>query len=207
MNAVESLRSFPPELCLIGGAFSVLTADLFIKNKKVLTGLSLLVLIASVCLAIPFRGTESLFFGFFTLDAFTHFFRLLALGIGIIWVLLSAAYKPLEYRGEFLTLALFMTLGLILMAASTNLLMLFLAIEFVSILSYLLTGFEKKSSQSKEASMKYLIFGSVASALMLVAAFLAYQRWRFAVFDATTRRARPDAAVDGSELRARRMRD
>lgn len=167
MNVVESLRSFLPELCLIGGAFSVLTADLFVKNKKNLTGLALLVLLAAACLAIPFRGTESLFFGFFTLDAFTHFFRLLALGIGIVWILLSAAYKPIEYRGEFLTLALLMTLGLILMAASTNLLMIFLAIEFVSILSYLLTGFEKKNPQSKEASMKYLIFGSVASALML----------------------------------------
>ena len=37
MNAVESLKLFLPELCLIGGAFSVLTVDLFIKNKKILT--------------------------------------------------------------------------------------------------------------------------------------------------------------------------
>lgn len=167
MNAVESLKSFLPELCLIAGAFSVLTADLWIKNKKIITGLALLVILAAGALAIPYRGTESLFFGFFTLDPLTYFFRLLALGIGLVWILLAAAYKPIEYRGEFLTLALFMTLGLILMAASTNLLMIFLSIEFVSILSYLLTGFEKKSPQSKEASMKYLIFGSAASALML----------------------------------------
>jgi len=167
MNALESLKSFLPELCLIAGAFGVLTADLFTKNKKLLTGLSLAVLVAAAVFAVPFRGTESLFFGFFTLDSFTHFFRLLALGIGILWILLAASYKSLEYWGEFLTLALFMVLGLILMAASTNLLMIFLSIEFVSILSYLLAGFEKKKLSSKEASIKYLIFGSAASALML----------------------------------------
>ncbi len=172
MNAaavVQDLKAFLPELCLLGGAFLVLLVDLFVKNKKILPALALLALAAAAVPAIPFRGTQALFSGFFTLDAFTHFFRLLALGASAVWVILSAGYKPLQkqYEGEYYTLVLFMALALVLMAASTNLLMIFLSIEFVSILSYLLVGFEKKNSQSKEASVKYLLFGSVASALML----------------------------------------
>jgi proton-translocating NADH-quinone oxidoreductase chain N len=60
-----------------------------------------------------------------------------------------------------------MAFGLILMGSSNNLLMIFLSIEFVSILSYLLTGFLKNNPRSKEAALKYLLFGSVSSGIML----------------------------------------
>ena len=57
--------------------------------------------------------------------------------------------------------------GLILMASAVNLLMIQLAVEFVSLTSYLLVGFLKKDARAKEAAVKYLLFGSMASGIML----------------------------------------
>lgn len=168
MNALESLRFFHCELWLLGGAFTLLFADFFLKNKKILGILGILVLASAALAANPPPKNYDLFFGLFQLDPITHFFRYAALGIVGVTIAASLAYKPLRhYEGEYYALFLFMTLGLILMAASRNLLMIFLSIEFVSIISYLLVGFLKKCERSKEAAIKYLLFGSVASGMML----------------------------------------
>lgn len=176
MNAVESLKFFLPEIFLLAGAFAAVFADLLTKNKKGIGIFSLLVLVGAACLSKSPEGSHPLFFGFFVLDPLTHFFRLLALGIVAVTILSSLSYKamPSHYEGEFYSLFLFMAFGLILMAASTNLLMIFLSIEFVSLLSYLLTGFLKKDSRAKEAAIKYLLFGSLASAVMLYGMSLLY---------------------------------
>ncbi len=169
MNALDSLKYFWPETWILIGAFSILFLDFGIKNKKILGILALLILgISAFSISRP-QEIYPLFFGFFQVDTFTHFFRYAALGIVGVTLLASLAYKPLStpYEGEYYTLFLFMAFGLILMAASTNLLMIFIAIEFVSILSYLLVGFLKKDTRSKEAAIKYLLFGSVASGVML----------------------------------------
>ncbi len=176
MNVAESLRFFIPEIFLLTGAFAAVFVDLFSKNKKAAGVLSLLVLIGTACLSKHPEGSNFLFFGLFLLDSWTHFFRLLALGIVGVTILSSLAYKalPSNDEGEFYSLFLFMAFGLILMAASTNLLMIFLSIEFVSLLSYLLTGFLKKDSRAKEAAIKYLLFGSLASGVMLYGMSLLY---------------------------------
>ncbi len=168
MNALQSLKFFLPETFLLCGAFFALFLDLFIKNKKSIGALSLVVLVATAFLAKSPGVSMPLFFGFFTLDPFTHFFRLLALGIVAITVLVSMSYKPLQKNeGEYYSLFLFMAFALILMASATNLLMIFLGMEFVSVLSYLLVGFLKKDPKSKEAAIKYFLFGSLCSGIML----------------------------------------
>ncbi|MBI3313422.1 MAG: NADH-quinone oxidoreductase subunit N [Candidatus Omnitrophica bacterium] len=177
MNALDSLKFFLPESILLAGAFLVLVVDFFSKNSpegRPSAGNQVFVLaLATLVIAGFFASAPSeahpLFFGFFTLDRFTHFFRYGALGIVAVSLLAGYTYPPLQekMRGEFTSLFLFMAFGLILMASSTNLLMIFLAIEFVSLLSYLLVGFIKKDGRSKEAALKYFLFGSICSGLML----------------------------------------
>lgn len=176
MTITDSLGYFVPEIFLLCGAFLAIILDLFVKNKKAIGLFAILVLIATGLLAKSPDTPMGLFFGFFHLDSFTHFFRLTALGIVAITILISLAYKPLmkSYEGEYYSLFLFMAFALILMAASTNLLALFLHIEFVSILSYLLVGFLKKDGRSKEAAIKYLLFGSLATGIMLYGMSLLY---------------------------------
>lgn len=176
MNAIESLRFFIPELVLLGGAFAVLTVDFFTKNKKITGLLSLFVIVLAICLyKIPEKPLE-LFFGAFYLDGFTHFFRLLALGVVAITLLLSFSYAPLRnsYEGEYYGLFLFMAFALTLVAGANDFLMIFLAVEFVSLISYILVGFLKNDSKSKEAAIKYLLFGSVCSGFMLYGMSLIY---------------------------------
>ena len=169
MNAIESLKFFVPEFFLLSGAFVALVLDLFTKSKKLVGILSLLTLLGTAWLTTAPEGSYALFYGFFTLDSFTHFFRLLALAITGITILVSMAYKtlPRQHEGEYYSLFLFMAFALTLAAGSTNLVMIFMSIEFISILSYLFTGFLKKNSNSKEAAVKYLLFGSFASGVML----------------------------------------
>lgn len=169
LPALESLKYFLPESFLLIGAFVVLITDLFYQNKRAIGMLSLVILALAALLSKAPQEPVSLFSGFFTLDPLTHFFRLAALGMVAVTILASFDYKllPKLYEGEYYSLFLFMAFGLILMGAATNLLMIFMSIEFVSVLSYLMTGMLKKDERSKEAAIKYLLFGSVASGLML----------------------------------------
>lgn len=177
MNAFESLRFFIPEIVLLLGAFGALFLDLVIQNKKAVGAFSLVVLGITFLLSLSFPQTSHpLFYGFFTLDSFTYFFRFAALAIVAITLLISLPYSPLpkQAEGEYYSLFLFMAFALILVAASSNLLSIFLAIEFVSILSYLLVGFLKRDARAKEAAIKYLLFGSLAAGIMLYGMSLLY---------------------------------
>ncbi len=176
MGIIESLRYFVPELILLGGAFLVFGTDLFVRNKKTVGELSLLILIVAACFCQMPAQPLKLFYDMFHLDAFAHFFRYFALIAVTLTLLISYSYKPLKgpYEGEFYGLFLFMAFALILVAGANNLLMIFLSVEFVSMISYLLVGFLKKDARSKEAAIKYLLFGSVASAIMLYGMSLLY---------------------------------
>lgn len=176
MNAIESLKYFIPELILLGGAFAAFTLDFFVKQKKVVGQFSLLVIVLAFCLVKAPAQPLPLFFGLFHLDAFAHFFRYLALAAVGVTILTSLGYTPIQkrYAGEFYGLFLFMAFALILVAAANNLLMIFLAVEFVSLISYLLVGFLRNDPKSKEAAIKYLLFGSVCSAVMLYGMSLLY---------------------------------
>jgi proton-translocating NADH-quinone oxidoreductase chain N len=176
MNALESLKHFIPELVLLGGAFLALTMDFFVKQKKLVGEFALLVIVLALCLAKTPDEPLSLFFGMFELDKFAHFFRMIALVAVAVTILISLGYSPLQkrYGGEFYGLFLFMAFALITVAAAQNLLMIFLGIEFVSLLSYLLVGFLKNDPRSKEAAIKYLLFGSVCSGVMLYGMSLLY---------------------------------
>ena len=176
MNAIESLRHFIPELVLLGGAFAAFAMDFFVKQKRAVGQFALLVIVLALCLSKAPETPLPLFFGMFELDVFAHFFRLLALGAVAITLLLSLSYSPIRnrYEGEFYGLFLFMAFALITVAAAKNLLMIYLSIESVSLLSYLLVGFLKEDAKSKEAAIKYLLFGSVCSGIMLYGMSLLY---------------------------------
>lgn len=176
MGIRQSLSLFLPETFLLLGAFLVVFTDLFVKNKKALGMLSALVIVGTLWLAKAPAVSQPLFYGFFTLDHFTHYFRVLSLGVVLVTILLSMGYKSLatEIEGEYYSLLLFTSFALILVASATNLLMIFMSIEIVSIVSYLLVGFLKKDPKSKEAALKYYLFGSLASGIMLYGMSLAY---------------------------------
>jgi NADH-quinone oxidoreductase subunit N len=108
-------------------------------------------------------------------DNLTSFFRIISSLTGIIVLLASFDYmRGRKYEGEFYALFLLAVAAMILLTASTNLLMIFLALEFLSIVSYILTGYLRENKKSNEAAMKYFLFGAITSAIMLYGMSLFY---------------------------------
>ena len=172
MNNLNSLVFFWPELLLSVTIITAILADLFYSKKdsfKVvywsLGGMFL------TYIAIRLQNIEptSLFMGTVAHDPFSQFFKILILISTAIVMLMSLVSGELKkYRmGEYFSIMTIMTFGLFLMTSSIDILMVYLAIEIVSIMSFFLAGYLKRNSLSNEASLKYVIYGAFSSGIML----------------------------------------
>lgn len=173
----ENLRSalwFQPEMALTFGTLVLFVIDLFWRKSPArvayLTAGALAVLgVAAVLLARQPADGQALFNGMIANDAFAIFFKWLFLGAGALTVIIAAQGKdfPSGHIGEFYALLMAIVLGMFLMASATDLLMIYLSIELVSLASYVLAGFRKADRKAAEGSLKYVIYGGVASGVML----------------------------------------
>lgn len=168
-----------PELILALFGLLILVVDLIWREKghRALVGLTLLGFILAFAATLTLWGINtSLFAGMYVVDLFSTFFKLFAAVTGFFIVLISIDYLRgrTPYRGEFFGLFIFAILAMMMMASSTSLLMLFLSIEFLSYMSYLLTGFLREDQKSNEAAIKYFLYGAITSAVMLYGLSLLY---------------------------------
>ncbi len=126
-------------------------------------------------LAVPI-GPQPLFYGMVVADSFAVFIMglvTIAALVGTVFAALSPEIRRNQY-GEYLILILCLTMGMGLLAASKNLLMIYLSLELVSLPSYILAGFRRGDHRSSEAALKYVIFGAAASGFMLYGFSLLY---------------------------------
>jgi NADH-quinone oxidoreductase subunit N len=126
-----------------------------------------LVLALGLAFASPGDSGQLLWGGMIRHDWAGFIFKMLFIFGAAITALLAMDVDGLGNRGEFYVLLLVSTIGMSLMATSADLIMLYLAIETTSIPMYVLAGFFKRDDKSTEAGFKYLLFGAMASALML----------------------------------------
>ncbi len=108
------------------------------------------------------------------LDWLSFTFKMLFIFGAGVTALLAMDYKELGERGEFYVLMIASTIGMCFMASSTDLVMVYLAIETVSIPMYILAGFFVDDQKSTESGFKYLLFGAMTSAIMLYGFSLLY---------------------------------
>jgi NADH-quinone oxidoreductase subunit N len=163
-----------PEWTLSVFILAVIITDLFIKRKGILAFVSITGLLASLAVVIITSANGSVtpdagFNNMLALDNFAVFFKLLLLGIAVLVTLASRDYisrKFADAQGEYYALILIATLGMMLMAASTDLITVYISLELTSISLYALVGF-LRDSRSSESSLKYLLLGAVASAVLL----------------------------------------
>src|SRR5438105_2099049 len=122
------------------------------------------------------QGPATVLGGTVATDRFTVFFRLVLLAVAAIGILLSYHYldRAHEARGEYYPLLLFATAGMTLITAASDLILVFLALEVLSLSLYLLTGFSFRRLASAEASMKYFLLGAFSSAFFLYGIAFAY---------------------------------
>ncbi len=165
-----NLTLFIPELTLAVFAIAVILLDLFIKQKRLLVQISLsgLVIAGGVTVAMWGYSFPAIFNNMLAVDNFALFFKLLFLGIAFLVILASVDYvsKFARFQGEYYALVLLSTLGMMLMAATTDLISIYISLELTSISLYALVGF-LKDRKSTEASLKYLLLGAIASAVLL----------------------------------------
>ena len=142
-----------------------------VRDKSSLGDMALIITAgALVLIAIePAQRGAWLFHRMLVFDAFAVFFRaLIALAALVaVWMSIGSVEVRACDQGEYYAILLASTLGMFLMAEATNLLMAYLALEFVSLTSYILTGFLRRNRRSQEAALKYLIYGGVASGTMV----------------------------------------
>lgn len=168
LNNIESVRYFAPELILVGTALFLILYNLITDDRKLLPYFTL------AGLAIAFVGTvhlfnqhidASLFDGMVQLNGFTIFFKFLFLTAAVFTVLFTIAHS--RQSVEYYCLLLISTFGMFVLSSASDILMLYVGLETVSISSYLLTAIDKGNRKSSEAGLKYVIYGAMASALMV----------------------------------------
>ncbi len=188
LNNIESLRYFTPELTLIAAVLLLIVWDLVARDKKTkligLVAISLAALAVSGGMSAWYLSRElepkNLFYGLLAFDRFSNMFRILFAAVTGTIVIFSIPAIPEGHtlpdrgvrddkrdQGEFFTLLMVLTLGMNLMAESRSLLMIYLSLEIVSVISFVMAGFKINDAKSSEAALKYVIFGGVASGIML----------------------------------------
>ena len=169
----QSTKHFWPEITL---ALTFIAAMIFeFATKKRTTGTGILVLLglAAALVQLPSAPSEpvSIFGGMYAIDPFSTFFKYVIIVTGMVVVLFSFQSQELKkessHTGEYYCFIAAVTFGMVLMTGSSNLVMIYLSIELVSITSYILAGFSKSLRRSSEAALKYVIFGALSSGIML----------------------------------------
>jgi NADH-quinone oxidoreductase subunit N len=164
--------SILPEILILVLGILILVIEPFWKEEKrrnvgwLTAGGLLAAIVISVIFGQPGEPTTTLG-GMVRFDWLGFFFKMLFMFAGAATALLFMDNEKIGHRGEAYVLLLASLLGMDLMAVSADLVMLYLAIETTSIPLYILSGFMVGDNKSTEAGFKYLLFGALASTIML----------------------------------------
>ncbi|HEX2269701.1 MAG TPA: NADH-quinone oxidoreductase subunit N [Pyrinomonadaceae bacterium] len=182
MMPIISWSLIAPEVIVCGAAVLVMLVDAFVKpaQRWITGGIALGGLFAAAVATIWLwaAGTASFdaFNGMIVLDELRLGFTLIFLLVSFLTLLISTVWVEGEQlpAGEFHSLLLFATVGMMLMASGNDLVIVFLGLEILSIATYVMAGFRRSDVRSNESSLKYFILGSFSSAFLLYGIALVY---------------------------------
>src|SRR5512132_392082 len=183
-----------PELLICVAGVVVMLVDAFARpaQRWITGGISLLGLAfaaaSSGWLWLSWRGANEAFNGMIVLDELRLGFTLVFLVVSTLTILVSMVWVENERlpAGEFHSLLMFATAGMMFMASAGDLVMVFLGLEILSIATYVMCGFRRTDIRSNESSMKYFILGSFSSAFLLYGIALTYGATATAALPGTT---------------------
>jgi NADH-quinone oxidoreductase subunit N len=188
-NTIESLNIIKPELTITIALVLVVLFDLIFKNNKKiipyigLGGLAIAMIftiqqIDFSAFAFTLSGKAENSYGMLSVDPFSAFFKILILLSSAFVIIFSfnsdEVKKTMDRSGEYYALIFGMILGMMFMVTASNLILIYLSLELVSLSSYVLAGFTKLRDRNSEAALKYIIYGAVASGLMLFGISIIY---------------------------------
>lgn len=187
-NLYQSLVLIRPEIVLSIALIVLVACDLiFHKDKKLIPYIALGGLILTGIFLVANSGVNAFAFiqsglmskiGLVAVDGFGTYFKLLIVITSVFIVFFSFSsdeiQKITDRVGEYYALIFGMILGMFFIVSATDLILIYLSMEMMSLSSYVLAGFTKLRDRNSEAALKYLIYGSVSSGLMLFGISLVY---------------------------------
>ncbi len=173
LSNLASVVLFLPELALTATILLLVVVHVAVRDRSG-KGPAVLALVGTAAAllfawAADTGGSRSLFEGMVALDSFAVFFKVITALATIIVIAMSMESDELagKSQAEYFIFMLSTLLGMFLLSSATDIVMLYLALELVSIPSYLLAGYLKGNRASTEASMKYVVYGATASGVMI----------------------------------------
>jgi NADH-quinone oxidoreductase subunit N len=167
-----------PEIVLTLGALALLVVDVVMpRSRRILTGLTLAVLGATLVVLVPLREAQvSVAANLIAVDGFAWFFKVLFVVAALLTVLMSRHYLAVEEvpPGEYCFLLTCATLGMMVMAGATDLITTFIGLETMAVSFYILAGYIKPNPRSNEAAVKYFLLGAFSLAILLYGMSLLY---------------------------------
>jgi NADH-quinone oxidoreductase subunit N len=180
LGNLASLVYFLPELAVTATILLLVVLHVVLKNRRSPAAALLALLGTGTALLFawmtPSGAGMGLFEGMVLLDGFAVFFKVLtALATAIvIFMSIDCAELAERTQAEYYIFLLSVLLGMFLLSSASDIVMVYLALELVSIPSYLLAGYFKGKGSSTEASMKYVVYGATASGVMIYGFSLLY---------------------------------
>jgi NADH-quinone oxidoreductase subunit N len=185
LSYLDLLRLIAPETILAIAALAVLSVDLLAMREKPVrqrfqAGAALAILgclVAGVWLVVSQRtvvADEDILGLMFADSASGRLVKLALLAMAACSILLSLESKFTPHVGEYLSLILLATVGMMMLVSSVDLLMIFISLELTSLSLYILAAFNKRNLKSAEAALKYFLFGGMSAAFTLFGISLVY---------------------------------
>lgn len=170
-----------PEIILTVAIVAVLVADLLFEEREkyqtsTIAGIGCLFAMIPVLYLAGNGADRTMFGGAYMVDNYALVMKALFLLVGYVTILLSTNYieEGDYYQGEYYVLLLTAILGMTIMASARDLITIFVALETLSIPTYLLAGWRKHDARSNESSLKYYLMGVLSSAVMLYGMSIVY---------------------------------
>jgi NADH-quinone oxidoreductase subunit N len=166
-----SLNAIVPMACVTAAGIAAMVAEAFREpgERMPIGGLGAVGLIGAAIAAFLLWGRDASSFGLVAADNFGLFVTWILIIVGLLSLAISGPTVDRERLpgGEYYALMLFAIAGMMLMATATDLLVIFLALEVLSLAVYVLTGIRRRSAASSEAALKYFLLGAFSSAFFL----------------------------------------
>jgi NADH-quinone oxidoreductase subunit N len=174
-----NFRILSPEIIVLGVALLILILEPLLsrRSKGITAHLGWIgILLAFAAIVKLWNVNQTSFNDMFILDNFACFFKFIFFISSLLVIFASINYLKEEdiLHGEYFSLILFSTLGMMLMASSLDLIVIFLGMEIMSLSLYVLAGFRRYDLKSNESSIKYFLIGAFASGFLLFGIALVY---------------------------------
>lgn len=168
---LQDIIPIVPVLIVVLSACAVLVAEAYRRpGERMPVGwLGIIGVVGAIVTSISLWNRNAVGFGVIIVDNYTIFFNVMLCGIGLLTILMSSGTAERDHlpTGEYYALTLFALAGMMLMGSTRDLLVIFIALEIMSLAVYVLTGIKRANEDSVEAAFKYFVLGAFSSAFFL----------------------------------------